>query len=400
MTYSALWLIQLQFFLSVGFMAVFFALELGLAWSLVFFRVRALAGPHSPWTGAYRFWVRVFALAYIIGFAASVPVFVQLGSMWPELLAKTSTVASPLLATAVGCALVFKASFGGAMLYGARSWPQWLHAIVVGLLAIGSTLTAACLMTLFAWMLNPVGTTFVDSFAQVESWHAIFLQPFNLWLLVQALALSLFTAGFFLMGITAGKTLRRPADESERRVLAFALWLALGSGLVFLITLFGASDTLSAQQSLAMTGLLLEAEPEVQPLWATRLATLAFQGTGLFSLLMWGSAAWLAWRVRLVHYDFSSLSVGVRRYFVGLAAGGWVAVLGCLAYRLIGAFPYVVGQQLTAYELMNRLPQTDVLIALSAQILVMGILLIGFVVLVRAAARYGVVSVARKRGRA
>ena len=176
---------------------MFFALELGLAWSLVFFRVRALAGPHSPWTGAYRFWVRVFALAYIIGFAASVPVFVQLGSMWPELLAKTSTVASPLLATAVGCALVFKASFGGAMLYGARSWPQWLHAIVVGLLAIGSTLTAACLMTLFAWMLNPVGTTFVDSFAQVESWHAIFLQPFNLWLLVQALALSLFTAGFF-----------------------------------------------------------------------------------------------------------------------------------------------------------------------------------------------------------
>ena len=131
------------------------------------------------------------------------------------------------------------------------------------------------------------------------------------------------------MGITAGKTLRRPADESERRVLAFALWLALGSGLVFLITLFGASDTLRAQQSLVMAGLYVEVEPEVQPHWATRLATLAFQGTGLLSLSMWSSAVWLTWRVRRVHYDFGGLSVGVRRYFVGLAAGGWVAVLGC-----------------------------------------------------------------------
>ncbi|NLC37509.1 MAG: cytochrome ubiquinol oxidase subunit I, partial [Alcaligenaceae bacterium] len=63
MTHMALWISQAQFFMSLSFMLLFLLLEIGLAWSLVVFRLRALGGA-DRWLQAYRFWVRVFALAF------------------------------------------------------------------------------------------------------------------------------------------------------------------------------------------------------------------------------------------------------------------------------------------------------------------------------------------------
>src|SRR5690606_2881186 len=70
MTYSTLWLSQIQFFASLGFMLMFLVIELGLAWVLLYFKLRAFGRDHAAWTAAYRFWVRVFALAFVLSFAA------------------------------------------------------------------------------------------------------------------------------------------------------------------------------------------------------------------------------------------------------------------------------------------------------------------------------------------
>ena len=74
MTHSALSLSHAQFFLSLGFMLLFLALELGLAWVLLYFKLRTFGSNATAWMGAYRFWVRLFALAFILSFAASMPV--------------------------------------------------------------------------------------------------------------------------------------------------------------------------------------------------------------------------------------------------------------------------------------------------------------------------------------
>src|SRR3546814_9631059 len=88
MTHTTLWLSQIQFFSSLGFMLLFLALELGLAWVLLYFKLRSRGPNHAAWTAAYRFWVRVFALAFILSFAACLPVLIQFGSLWPELIEK------------------------------------------------------------------------------------------------------------------------------------------------------------------------------------------------------------------------------------------------------------------------------------------------------------------------
>src|SRR5690625_7092534 len=108
MTHSTLWLAELQFFLSLSFVAVFFAIELGLSWVLLVFRLRTLGSNQAMWLPAYRTWVRVFALATVLSIAASIPVIVLLGTLWPEFLQKTALLSSPLLAAVIVTTLIFK----------------------------------------------------------------------------------------------------------------------------------------------------------------------------------------------------------------------------------------------------------------------------------------------------
>ncbi|EJC60895.1 transmembrane cytochrome oxidase [Alcaligenes faecalis subsp. faecalis NCIB 8687] len=51
--------------------------------------------------GAYRFWVRLFALAFILSFAASMPVLIQFGSVWPGLMEQVGDVIGPMLAASM-----------------------------------------------------------------------------------------------------------------------------------------------------------------------------------------------------------------------------------------------------------------------------------------------------------
>src|SRR5699024_577016 len=101
MTHSTLSLAEFQFFLSLSFMAIFFAIEFGLSWMLFIYRLRTLGQVSSIWLGAYRTWVRVFALALILSLAASIPVIIFLGSLWPQFMATTALLSSPLLAVII-----------------------------------------------------------------------------------------------------------------------------------------------------------------------------------------------------------------------------------------------------------------------------------------------------------
>src|SRR3546814_13788122 len=111
-------------FSCLGFMLRLLVIELGLAWVLLYFKWRSLGPDHAAWTAAYRFWVRVFALAFILSFAASLPVLIQFGSLWPKLMGKIGNIAGPLLAAGILSAIIFKYFFLGAILFGQRHFSE------------------------------------------------------------------------------------------------------------------------------------------------------------------------------------------------------------------------------------------------------------------------------------
>jgi len=248
-TYPALWLAQVQSWISLGFMAVFAALSLGLAWLLAWFRLQSLRQPtDAGWLAAYRFWVRVFALSLTLALAGGVVVLIQLPMLWPGVLERISAVASPLLTLAVIGAFLVKVCFLGPMLFAERRLSPAIHACAVLMVAVGVTLILACLLFLGAWMRTPAGGTWIDGQFVVHDWWQVLANPAAPWYAGQYLAASLLCAACLVLAITAWQRRTRPANPQEQLAFRSARILALASALTLLALVAGAANMTSLYQ--------------------------------------------------------------------------------------------------------------------------------------------------------
>ncbi|MGP1614263.1 MAG: cytochrome ubiquinol oxidase subunit I [Pollutimonas bauzanensis] len=133
--------------------------------------------------------------------------------------------------------------------------------------------------------------------------------------------------------------------------------------------------------------------PVAVTFWSFRLAVLA-------GLLMALAALFTLWRARRVHYDPGALSRGWRRVLAGMTFSGWVLLLAGLAYLMFGSYPYAVTGTITVSEIAGDTHFDVLLGGYIAYLLFYGVFLAGFFQLLRHIARYGVVPIARRRGRA
>lgn len=446
MTYSTLWLSQIQFFSSLGFMLMFLALELGLAWMLAYFRVRSLLASPAPYIGAYRFWVRIFALAFILSFAASLPVLIQLGSLWPGLMGKIGDVAGPLLAAGILSVFVFKSCFLGAMLFGERRLVPKVHALVVCMVALGATIMAFWLLVLVSWAHVPVGAELVNDSYRVTDWLSVVFNPALPWYAALFLLASALTSAFLVMGVIAAQALRRPCDESSQVTFRFAAKVAAVCVVLQVLAVAGAVQVTAHYQpakaaatagywhSGADADIVLFAWPDTEhavnrsawvwpgtgDFWLGRDAQGRLRGldqfggmsppvaatfwsfrlAGLVGLLM-ALVAWITlWRARRVGYDASALSRVWRRVLVGMGCSGWAMLIAGLVYVLLGAYPYAVNGTITISEIAGETSFVVLAISYAAYMLFYGLFIVGFFAMLRHVSRYGVVPVARRRGRA
>ena len=426
-------------------MSVFLAMSLGLSWLLVYLRFRALGEQQLLWLPVYRFWVRIFALALIVSFASSMPVLIQLGSLWPRLLPKIHTVSGPILAMILFGALVFKASFLGLMLYAQRQLTEWLHALVVVGVALGNTFVVLCMLVLVSWVQTPSGGEWVDGSYQVLSWSAVIFNPSFLWYSGQFFSTSFLLVAALVMSVLAMQSLRRPLGEGERRVFKAAVYLGSVAWVLVLGISIGAGALVNEHPMKAAAAMaywdnavvpkwLVFAWPSESNLmnyyefgwlspnstWLARDTEGQLLGLDLVAgmtppvaLVFWAvRIAWICalvmffmlvkgWRLGFSrHYDPSALSLRERRSYVWMGFLGAIFLIAGLAYHYFGLFPYMVNQSITFAEISAQRSLSQSIFSVVAYGAVYVFLTIGFISLVRYVARYGVISVARRRGRA
>jgi cytochrome d ubiquinol oxidase subunit I len=216
MEISALFLARAQFALSLNMHVLFAALAMALGWILCVFRFRAWKAPVSGWTTAYRFWVRIFALSFFLALATALPVLVEFGTLWPELIERTGNVAGPLLAFGLTTFFVTKSVFMGVVLFGQRRVSPRAHFFAVLMVALGLTFTLFWAIVLHTWAQAPVGAGLIDGRYQVYAWSEVIWTPFVFWRSLGFVAGAFLVAGLLLQCITAWQALRRPSDEGER----------------------------------------------------------------------------------------------------------------------------------------------------------------------------------------
>ena len=222
-------LARAQFAANISFHILFPAITIGLAWILLYFRIRYTLSRDHNWEYAYYFWVKVFALTFAIGVVSGITMSFQFGTNWPGFMEKAGNIAGPLLGYEVLTAFFLEASFLGIMLFGKHRVSNRVHLVSCALVAIGTSLSAFWILSLNSWMQTPTGYFMEDGVLYVDSWFEVIFNPSFPYRLAHMMVASLLTAAFVVMGISAWR-IRDKVDGP-------ATWQVFRTGLVMAFVL-------------------------------------------------------------------------------------------------------------------------------------------------------------------
>lgn len=199
---------RIQFAANISFHILFPTITIGLAWILLFFRLRYTFTNDKTWEYAYQFWVKIFALTFAIGVVTGITMSFQFGTNWPGFMKRVGNIAGPLLGYEVLTAFFLEASFLGIMLFGKARVSNRLHLFSTSMVAIGTTLSAFWILSLNSWMQTPTGYFIENEIFFVDSWIAVIFNPSFPYRLAHMVNACLLTSAFFVIGISAWRMLK------------------------------------------------------------------------------------------------------------------------------------------------------------------------------------------------
>jgi cytochrome d ubiquinol oxidase subunit I len=413
---------RIQFAANISFHILFPTITIALGWVLLFFKLRFSATGDGKWMGAYRFWVKVFALSFALGVVSGITMSFQFGTNWPGFMERVGNIAGPLLAYEVLTAFFLEATFLGIMLFGFRRVPGWLHTGATVLVAFGTTMSAFWILVLNSWMHTPAGFELRDGVAHATDWWAIVFTPSMPYRLAHMLLASALTVAFLLAGLSAYRWLRgdRGADVAATLrtgvVMAALLaptqavvgdlhglntlehqpakvaamegnWETRGNVPLLLFAIpdeatrtnrfeigipSGASLILTHRADGVVPGLndFAGKHPPVAPVF---YAFRVMVGTGIAMICFGLAGAYFLWRRGVLP---RLLLAGL----VGMTFAGWVATLAGWYVTEIGRQPWLVTGVLTTAEAVGPVAAGTVLSTLLMYLAVYAVLLVAYVV--------------------
>lgn len=391
-------LARIQFAANITFHILFPAISIGLAWILLFFKVRFRQTQDAQWMDAYRFWVKVFALTFALGVVSGVTMSFQFGTNWPGFMNTVGNIAGPLLGYEVLTAFFLEATFLGIMLFGMGRVSERIHTLATILVAGGTSLSAFWIIALNAWMQTPAGFEMIDGKAHAVSWFDIVFNPSFHHRLIHMLLASGLTSAFLVAGVSAYRWLRGDKISSVLSALKTGVYLGallipiqiIGGDFLGVNTLQYQPAKIAAIEGIWETQqgapLLLFAIPDevnranryeiAIPKLASLILTHSWNGelkglnefegqhskvapvfwgfrimvgVGILMLLFSWMGSWQLWRRGII-------STYLMRGFVGMTFAGWIATIAGWYVTEIGRQPYLVYGVLTTAQAASDVP--------------------------------------------
>ena len=224
---EALLLARFQFGLNIGFHILFPSITIGLAWYLVYFRIRYERTRDPAWLDTYRLWVKVFALSFAMGVVSGITMSFQFGTNWPGFMLAVGNIAGPLLAYEVLTAFFLEATFLGVMLFGMNRVSGRVHIASSVIVAAGTTLSAFWILALNSWMQTPAGHVAEANGELIAgAWLEVIFNPSFPLRFTHMLLASGITAAFLVAGLSAWRLLKARDDASALKTLRFGAAVA------------------------------------------------------------------------------------------------------------------------------------------------------------------------------
>jgi cytochrome bd ubiquinol oxidase subunit I len=152
-------LARIQFAFTISFHIIFPAFTIGLASFLAVLEFRWLKTGDKKYQDLYKFWIKIFAVAFGMGVVSGVVMSYEFGTNWSVFSDKVSNVLGPLLGFEVLTAFFLEASFLGIMLFGWGRVSKKMHFAATFIVAIGTLISAFWILAANSWMQTPQGYT-------------------------------------------------------------------------------------------------------------------------------------------------------------------------------------------------------------------------------------------------
>ena len=176
--FDALMLARAQFAFTVSFHFIFPAFSIGLASYLAVLEGLWLATGREVFLSLFKYWLKIFALAFAMGVVSGIVMSYQFGTNWSVFSDKAGSVIGPLMAYEVLTAFFLEAGFLGVMLFGMNRVGKGLHFTATLAVAVGTFISAFWILAANSWMQTPVGHAVAPNgqFVPVD-WLTIIFNP-------------------------------------------------------------------------------------------------------------------------------------------------------------------------------------------------------------------------------
>ncbi len=230
---DALLYARLQFAFTISFHYLFPILTMGLSLIIVLYKLQFLYTGKAIYNRAARFWMKVFALNFVMGVVTGIPMEFQFGTNWARFSELTGSVVGQTLAMEGLFSFFLESTFLGLFLYGEKWLGKRLHFMSALMVMLGSWLSGLLIIATNAWMQHPVGYEILEHGKFVlKDFRALFGNPWLWPVFLHNQAASVLTSSFVVGAVGAFYALSGKREAYSRLFLRTAVVLGVISSVV------------------------------------------------------------------------------------------------------------------------------------------------------------------------
>lgn len=233
-------LARLQFAITIGFHYIFPPLSIGIGVLLVIMEGMYLKTGNIVYKTMTRFWVKIFALIFVIGVATGIVMEFEFGTNWATYSRYVGDIfGSPLAAEGI-FAFFLESSFLAILVFGWNKVSPKVHFLSTIMVSLGSMLSAVWIVVANSWQQTPVGYHIVGEGLQTRAeitdfWEMVF-NPSSMDRLSHVLSGCWQAGAFLVLSVSAYYLIKNKHVELSKRAIKIALCLATFAALFQLFT--------------------------------------------------------------------------------------------------------------------------------------------------------------------
>ncbi|MBE2173276.1 cytochrome ubiquinol oxidase subunit I [Acinetobacter oleivorans] len=224
---TALELARIQFAFTVSFHIIFPATSIGLACFLAMLEWKWLRTQNPIYKDLFKYWIKIFAVAFGMGVVSGVVMSYQFGTNWSEFSRVAGSITGPLLTYEVLSAFFLEAGFLGIMLFGwGRVGPR-AHFFATLMVAIGTCISMFWILSSNSWMQTPQGFAIENGIIVPKDWFAIVFNPSFPYRFAHMGAAAFLVSSLLVVGTSAWHLVKGRRDELVKKSFSMGLWMVL-----------------------------------------------------------------------------------------------------------------------------------------------------------------------------